>query len=96
MTTEKSPEELEQWHKFFINHCNEDNFIKLVEALTFYADPETYFAVSVFGDPPCGAFASDIGTLEYLDDHGNVVDTEHRPGEYARTVLADVLNISRT
>jgi hypothetical protein len=29
-------------------------------ALSFYADPETYFAIGVFPDRPCGEFINDF------------------------------------
>ncbi len=35
-----------------------------LEALRMYADPESYYAVSVFGDRPCGVFAEDHGTTD--------------------------------
>jgi len=49
----------------------------LIEALEFYADPETYFAIGFFPDPPCGAFVDDF---EYLED--NI-----KPGKKARDTL---------
>lgn len=30
------------------------------DVIEFYANPETYFAVSFIGDPPCGEFVEDI------------------------------------
>lgn len=46
----------------------------LIEALEFYADPETYFAISAVGDPPCGDFLRDVAELseedqEWWDDY---------------------------
>jgi hypothetical protein len=49
---------------------------ELREALEFYADPETYFAVGFFPDPPCG---------EFMDDFDG-----QRPGKRARAALASV------
>ena len=34
--------------------------IDIVEALTFYANPETYFAIGFLPDRPCGEFADDV------------------------------------
>lgn len=50
---------------------------RLANALSFYADPETYFAIGFFPDPPCGPFIDDFS------------DTSHgsRPGKLARSVL---------
>lgn len=50
---------------------------KLARALDFYADPDTYFAVAVVGDPPCGEFVNDFSE----------VDGEMRPGRRAREAL---------
>lgn len=47
---------------------------ELIEALQFYADPDTYFAIGFFPDPPCGDF------IEDFDDTG-------KPGAMARKVL---------
>jgi hypothetical protein len=54
----------------------------LREALEFYADPDTYFAVGIFPDPPCGNFMDDFS------------DTElgRKPGKRARAVLAALLS----
>ena len=41
------------------------------KALEFYADPETYFAIGIFPDPPCGEFATDTSdTGEFGHRHG--------------------------
>lgn len=37
---------------------------ELQEALSFYADPGTYFAVGFFPDPPCGEFMDDFTETE--------------------------------
>lgn len=55
-----------------------------VEALEFYADPFTYFAIGFWPDPPCGDFMDD------WSQHGHpdfAVDDE-RPGKRARAALA--------
>jgi hypothetical protein len=49
----------------------------LVRALLFYADPETYFAIGFFPDPPCGEFMRDFGKTDY----------GRKPGERARRTL---------
>lgn len=56
---------------------------RLREALEFYANPDTYFAVSVFSDPPCGAFMDDFSTHGHPDYHPN----DERPGKRARHAL---------
>lgn len=59
--------------------------VRLRDALAFYADPDTYFAVGFFPDPPCGAIMDDWsthGTPGYAAD-------DERPGWVARTALAD-------
>jgi hypothetical protein len=49
---------------------------KLIDALLFYADPDTYFAIGFFPDQPCGDF------IEDFDDTG-------KPGALARKVLQE-------
>lgn len=47
-------------------------------ALGFYADPETYFAIGFFPDPPCG---------EFMDDFEETKDLGAKPGKRARAAL---------
>ena len=56
---------------------------RLREALEFYADPDTYFAVLVVGDAPCGEFADDFS------EHGDAdfPAGDLRPGKRAREAL---------
>ena len=56
---------------------------RLREALDFYADPHSYFAVMVMGDPPCGDFAYD------WSEHGDpdFDPGDERPGRRAREAL---------
>jgi hypothetical protein len=49
---------------------------KLVKALEFYADPDTYYAIGFFPDPPCGDFIEDFDELR-------------KPGARARKVLEE-------
>lgn len=48
-------------------------------ALAYYGDPQTYFAIDVLSDPPCGDFVNDFGTTEVLD--------REVPGKRARETL---------
>ena len=57
---------------------------RLREALEFYADPETYFAVAFMADRPCGEFADDRSEVTREID-GQCV---YVPGQRARTTLA--------
>ncbi|SRR6266851_2871119 len=57
---------------------------KYREALRFYAVPETYIAIGIFPDPPCGEFINDYGEA-YRAADGNTVVV---PGEKARAALA--------
>lgn len=50
----------------------------LAEALLFYADECTWWAVSLWGDFPCGDITKDLGE----------VDGDLRPGQRAREALA--------
>lgn len=58
---------------------------KLIDALRFYADPETYHATTILFDRPCGEFADDIRTDHDHEDYDRAM-----PGSLARTVLRDV------
>jgi hypothetical protein len=59
---------------------------KILEgALAFYADPETYFAIGFFPDPPCGEFMTDF---EDLPDFG-----AWKPGKRAREAARNYLAI---
>jgi hypothetical protein len=51
--------------------------IKLIRALQFYADPETYYAIGFFPDPPCGDFINDF-------------DDIRKPGALARKTLIEL------
>jgi len=55
---------------------------ELREALCFYADPESYFAIGFLPDSPCGEFIEDFSEVEeaYI---GKTV----RPGKLAREVI---------
>lgn len=54
---------------------------QLEQALSFYADPDTYCAMTIMTDPPCGEFADD-----FSDDHGGDYDRP-MPGKCARAAL---------
>lgn len=56
---------------------NEIKLKKLIEALEFYADPDTYFAIGFLPDRPCGEFIND----------GSETDLGIKPGKKARKVL---------
>ena len=57
--------------------------ILLVEALSFYADPSSYHAITIMGDPPCGEFFDDMS-----EDHGDEYYQRAMPGKLARDVLS--------
>lgn len=57
---------------------------EVIDALAFYGDPDTWFAVAVFGDRPCGEITED------WSEHGdiNYPEGDQRPGKRAREALA--------
>jgi hypothetical protein len=59
---------------------------EVLDALAFYADPETYFAIAFLPDRPCGPFEDDFeeltGPLAHPDGHPWT-----KPGRRAREVL---------
>jgi len=56
-----------------------DRIEELETALAFYADPDSYFAISIMTDRPCGGFAEDIGEVDAYD--------REMPGKLAREIL---------
>jgi hypothetical protein len=57
-----------------IKNSDDNDILMLVEALAFYADTDTYCAIGIFPDPPCGDFINDF------DEH-------KKPGARARKTL---------
>lgn len=53
---------------------------RLRNVLEFYADPTSYYAVLVMGDPMCGEFAHDV---DFNEEFGRDI-----PGKAARAALA--------
>lgn len=68
---------------------DKEKISKLAEALFFYADPDTYFAIGFFPDPPCGGFMEDFSN-DFGDQYGVDRDYNHVPGKFARKVLKEV------
>lgn len=62
-------------------HAQRQTIAALVEALRFYANPETYHAVSFLFDPPTGGFDADF-------DGGHDDYNRPMPGKRARAALA--------
>lgn len=63
-----------------IDNITTEQIEKLLDALCFYADPDTYFAIMIMTDPPCGEFSEDF----------EEIDEGYRPGKLARKVLRDI------
>ena len=63
---------------------DQEKIEKLADALWFYADPDTYFAIGFFSDKPCGEFIDD-----FSDDHGFNQYDRAMPGKLARQVLKE-------
>lgn len=53
------------------------------EALTFYADPTTYFAIGFLGDAPAGEFLDDFSEVTWPGGKG------FKPGKRARAALGE-------
>lgn len=58
---------------------------KLIEALEYYGNPETYFGIAMFGDPPHGDFFEDFEKYPYPGDYS----IQDKPGRRAREALRD-------
>ena len=50
---------------------------EMMQVLDFYSDPETYFAIGFFPDPPCGPFIDDFSET----------DMGTKPGKRAREIM---------
>ena len=66
----------------------EEEVKKLSEALYFYADPDSYFGIAFFPDPPCGSFMDD-----FSGDHEGDFD-RNMPGDLARKTLKEIRMVS--
>jgi hypothetical protein len=55
----------------------------LIEALTIYADPSFYHAITIIGDRPTGGFDEDVSRV-----HGSIYNRP-MPGKLARKALRD-------
>lgn len=85
-----SQENLDWWKSEYLHafNCSVENGNKclelskqvyqLQEALEFYADPVTYFAIEFFPDEPCGDFINDFEETGCLGK---------KPGKLARETL---------
>ena len=70
--------------------------VALWEALEFYADPDTYFAISMIPDRPCGELMEDFEEPNSKDPvWGNVWDTHAtpKPGKRAREALNEAIKL---
>jgi hypothetical protein len=61
---------------------------KLKDALHFYADPDSYFAIGFLADRPCGGFMDD-----FCDKHGIGQYDRPMPGKLARKTLLEIEKI---
>lgn len=66
-----------------------ENFMVLLNAITFYADPETYRNVALIESANPGAFADDFTEIKLIDD-GIVISEDEHPGAMARYALHDI------
>lgn len=63
-------------------HTDRELILKLVNALNFYGDPETWFAVLLFPDPPNGPIMEDFSKTPVYGV---------KPGKRARRVLGPAM-----
>jgi hypothetical protein len=59
----------------------------MANTLAFYADPQTYFAITFIPDPPNGEFMDDFNKCE--DEYGEWI----KPGKRARKALDKIKSI---
>lgn len=58
---------------------------RLGAAVSFYANPDTYFAIAFFPDPPCGEFMNDFSDADEWAQVGPY--GRDMPGRLARAAL---------
>ena len=75
---------VERWGRAHLNDVETMPESEIAEALKFYADPMSYFAITVWPDRPSGPFADDVGCC-VSDMHAH----DHRHGRLARRALGD-------
>lgn len=78
--------------EFCEQFCTHENFLLICEALQQYADPESYFAISVLADRPAGWFADDFGTVTWTNENGEVLWERAVPGQFARQTIQHMLS----
>lgn len=75
-----------------------EELIKLINALEFYADPDTYWACSFMMDRPTGGFDDDFSDFQ---EYGDFLDgstpacyyeDRERPGLTARKAIREIYN----
>ena len=67
-----------------------ENFLTLLKAVTFYADPDTYVGIAVYVDDPAGAFADDFGCIHAVGSNHEIINTDMLAGAEARSALHTV------
>ena len=65
---------------------------QMLETLAFYGDVDSYFAVHVVGDRPCGAFVDDVGECVLIDSNDHEIERTHEYGHRARQTLERVID----
>ena len=65
-----------------------DEINELLKALYFYASPDSYFAIAIWEDPPCGEFIQDFS---FCDDWTDFPYNREMPGKKAREALVKFL-----
>ena len=66
----------------------EEKLENAIQALAFYADPDSYAAILFIPDRPCGEFADD-----FSDDHGFGQYDRPMPGKLARETLKEIWDV---
>jgi len=62
---------------------------RAVTVINFYSDPQTYFAMSIIADRPCGEFVTDYEELSGELGHPDGSPWQ-KPGKRARVSLTDL------
>ena len=82
--------------KIWQEYATPATFLLMLETLAFYADADTYFAIGIIPDAPCGEFATDFDDINMLNDRDEVCYTVNRPGKRARDAIQQVLCLHNT
>lgn len=80
-------DDIDELHEDMEPYFTMENFLTLLNAVAFYADPEAYRGVAIVTSGSHGEFGDDFGSNKLIDKSGEVVDVYEQPGKLARDAI---------